>query len=271
MKGKNTFTASEIITIKKIVDEKNMASPDKQKGIRQKIRNLEFYYTDFPSPHSGYTSRGIDELIRIGHIKVIGSNYAVQSNNSAEQGLTIKSEKKSSRQNRASEEFELTYKIMDELKSNGFMGFKKMSELFNDCSCIPKVRGIYFVLYLEKSAPEFLDVGTGGYFKAKDPNISIEELKTNWVDDTIVIYIGKAGGEGGNATLNSRLRQYLRFGKGSPAGHYGGRLIWQIKGSKDLVVCWKELPEDDPDSIETKMISSFKSLFGKRPFANLAK
>jgi len=144
-----------------------------------------------------------------------------------------------------------------------------MSELFEDSSAISRIKGVYLVLYLETNPPAFLQTGSGGFFKGKDPNVSIEELKDNWVDDTIVVYIGKAGKDGSNATLQSRLRQYFGFGQGRNIGHWGGRLIWQLKNSKDLVVCWKELPNDDPGTIEAKLIQEFKSVFKKRPFANL--
>ena len=49
------------------------------------------------------------------------------------------------------------------------------------------------VVYTGENIPEFLSRGTGGFFKGKDPNVSITELETNWVENTCVVYIGKAG------------------------------------------------------------------------------
>ena len=163
----------------------------------------------------------------------------------------------------------MKFTSIEEIRKVGFVGFKKMSELFEDSSAIPRIKGVYLVLYLEPKPPAFLQTGSGGFFKGKDPNVSIVELKDNWVDDTLVVYIGKAGKDGNNATLHSRLRQYFGFGQGRNIGHWGGRLIWQLKNSKNLVVCWKELPKDDPGTIEAKLIQEFKSEFKKRPFANL--
>jgi hypothetical protein len=117
---------------------------------------------------------------------------------------------------------------------------------------------------------EFLEKGCGGHFKGKNPNVAISELQKNWVNDAKVVYIGKAGGTGKKATLKSRLKQYLHFGLGKPVGHWGGRLIWQLKHSSDLVICWKSLPTDEPRDYEAKLIKLFISKFGKRPFANLA-
>jgi hypothetical protein len=70
--------------------------------------------------------------------------------------------------------------------------------------------------------------------------------------------------------LQSRLRQYFSFGQGKNIGHYGGRLIWQLENSKELIVCWKALPAEDPRAIEADYIQQFVNEFSKRPFANLA-
>ena len=155
------------------------------------------------------------------------------------------------------------------IKKAGFTGFKKMSELFIDSSAIPKIKGVYLILNTENKS-DFLTIGSGGHFKGKNPNVSIAELKSNWVDNAIVVYVGKAGKDGSSATLQSRLRQYFRFGRGKNIGHWGGRLIWQLKNSKDLVVCWKALPTEDPRTFEAHLIQEFFLQFSKKPFANLA-
>lgn len=53
MKGQNTFTSSQILTIKKLIAEKVISTPDKQKGIRGKIRKIGFHYSDFSSKKDG--------------------------------------------------------------------------------------------------------------------------------------------------------------------------------------------------------------------------
>lgn len=158
--------------------------------------------------------------------------------------------------------------IADIVKA-GFVGFKTIQELFIDSSQLPNIKGVYLVLNQSITPPEFLLVGTGGYFKGKNPNISVAELNAKWVDKTLVVYIGKAGGNG-TATLKSRLKQYLGFGQGKNIGHWGGRLIWQIAASKKLVVCWKPLTNEDPRAVEAQLIRAFVDQFGRRPFANLA-
>ena len=155
------------------------------------------------------------------------------------------------------------------IKNIGFHGFYSIKDLFLNDFNIPAEMGVYMILYLEQHTPEFLEVGSGGYFKGKNPNVSIEVLENNWVENTIVIYIGKAGEVDSSATLRSRLRQYFRFGYGKNVGHYGGRYIWQIKDSEKLLVCWKPLLKESPRSVESEFITKFVSKYGKLPFANL--
>jgi hypothetical protein len=162
----------------------------------------------------------------------------------------------------------MEFKNIEEVREAGFVGFKKMKELFADDAAIPKITGVYLILNPTKSA-EFLTVGTGGHFKGRNPNVTLAELNNSWVEDTIVVYIGKAGKDGNSATLQSRLRQYFDFGQGKKVGHWGGRYIWQLSNSSDLLVCWKSLPTDDPRKIESQLILEFVSKYSKLPFANL--
>lgn len=157
------------------------------------------------------------------------------------------------------------------LLTQDFEGFKTMGELMDGVKMqIPARKGVYVVLRESGSAPQFLSEGTGGFFKGRNPNVSLAELKDNWVEGTQVVYIGKAGGSGGSATLQKRLSQYIRFGQGANVDHWGGRYIWQLADSRDLVVCWKTLTNEDPRDVEQKMIVNFKATHsGKRPFANL--
>lgn len=168
----------------------------------------------------------------------------------------------------------MDFNSLDELKSEGFVGFKRIRDLFLDTSTIPKERGNYLVLYVGGGRPEFNEKGVGGCFKGKKPYDLIEKLESMWVGDTIVIYIGQAGGRAGkwsNQTLNDRICTYMKFGQGQNVAHRGGRYVWQIKNYKDLIICWKPWPNkiSDPKQVEGKLIQQFKSIYGKRPFANL--
>jgi hypothetical protein len=163
----------------------------------------------------------------------------------------------------------MDFNSIDELKLAGFEGFLTIKDLFFDKSRIPKTRGVYMVLNPRFAKADLVAIGTGGHFKGKNPNVSLDELQDNWVENSLVVYIGKAGGEGSRATLNSRLGQYLQFGQGRDIGHYGGRYIWQLSYATNLLICWKPLPKDDPRTIEKLLLQQFIDAFHKRPFANL--
>ena len=120
------------------------------------------------------------------------------------------------------------YKNLSSVKKAGFTGFKTVEQLWNDYSGIPSERGIYVILNPDCSQQKFLERGVGGFFKGKDPNVSLNELTTKWIDGCHLLYIGQAGGNNSSATLRKRLKQYLDFGQGKPVGHFGGRLIWQL-------------------------------------------
>ncbi len=165
----------------------------------------------------------------------------------------------------------MKFNTIDDLKAAGFEGFIPVAQLQTDSTAIPRTAGVYMVVYTGENIPEFLSRGTGGFFKGKDPNVSITELETNWVENTCVVYIGKAGKlKNCKATIQSRLKQYLDFGARKKSGHKGGRYIWQIKNSGNLLLCWKPTPDEDPETVETALIARFKEQHGgHRPFANL--
>ena len=157
-----------------------------------------------------------------------------------------------------------------ELRRQGFKGFLSVSDLRVDGSTeIPAVPGVYLFLRTRASCPEFLAKGSGGRFKGKDPNVTLARLQSEWVDGALIVYVGQTG-SGSKGTLRRRIELMLRFGHGAPVGHWGGRLIWQLKDSDQLRVCWKPITQNDPRKIESALIRSFKSMHGaKRPFANL--
>lgn len=164
----------------------------------------------------------------------------------------------------------MNYNDIDSLKQNGFEGFKTIKSLMENASCIPTQKGIYMVICDGETGPSFLPTGSGGHFKGKDPNVPDEMLQAKWIDQTKVIYIGKAGNITGGATLRSRLRQYLKFGQGENVGHWGGRYIWQLEGARELMICWKVLPNEDPREEEKRLIRDFMQQYdGLLPFANL--
>ena len=128
------------------------------------------------------------------------------------------------------------------LMDDGFEGFVPIKDLWIDKSMIPKQMGVYMVLNMEPNV-EFINPGVGGFFKGKNPNVDIPQLKEKYVDSTVV-YIGKAGSSSSKATLFSRLGQYLGFGQTKNIGHYGGRYIWQLRYSSKLILAFKKVSGD---------------------------
>ena len=157
----------------------------------------------------------------------------------------------------------MTFKDSKSIVDAGFGGFKTVAEMkAGGYLNLPDAPGVYVIIRKNASAPNFLRVGTGGHFKGRDPNVSEEELRANWVTGTCVVYIGKA------TSLKKRLGQYMRFGNGANVGHWGGRFIWQLSDADQLVVCWKTTKEG-PRVVEAGYIQEFVSQYGCRPFANL--
>lgn len=113
----------------------------------------------------------------------------------------------------------MDFNSTDSLRVVGFWGLESVSSLWQDRSSIPKQIGVYMVLNPDPSNPQFILPGVGGFFKGRDPNLSIDKLRGNFVKDSLVLYIGKAGSSTAKATLHSRLGQYLKFGQGKNIGH----------------------------------------------------
>lgn len=154
-----------------------------------------------------------------------------------------------------------------DLIDNGFDGFISIKDLWSDKSMIPKKMGVYMVLNVEQSV-KFINPGVGGFFNGKDPNVDISILKDEYVN-SLVVYIGKAGGSSVKQTLFERIGQYLSFGRTKNVGHSGGRYIWQLKNHKNLEICWKIIKNEEPINVERELLSSFMKEFGKLPYANL--
>lgn len=84
------------------------------------------------------------------------------------------------------------------MKKDGFEGFQTIEELWKSKKGIPKSKGVYFVLYLSQNHPVYNETGSGGFFKGKNPNVPVDILEKKWVNETLVIYIGRGGQKGKN-------------------------------------------------------------------------
>jgi hypothetical protein len=153
------------------------------------------------------------------------------------------------------------------LAAGGFRGFVRFEDLPD--ADVPTSAGVYVVYRTSTRPPRFRESSTGGWFKRKDPSVASALLVEAWVPDAHVLNIGKAtAGASGRRGLAKRLSEYRKFGEGQPVGHWGGRYIWQLDDSAELLVAWRETPGRDPGDLEGKLIAEFLRTYGARPFAN---
>lgn len=272
MKGKREFTESEIARLRELIRERVQAPKEKQTQIRNKMRRIGFYGRDDWGIQDCQLEN-LDGLIRSGQITVTGATAPRPTGGTTKPGEREQEASKVAQTDEGADELgcpDLDFKSIDNLRRNGFSGFVSVAALRQDLTQIPDIRGVYMVVQKIGNRPQFRATGSGGHYKGTDPNVPIEKLRKNWVEETCVLYIGKAGDEHSQATLRSRLRQYLQFGAGKPIGHKGGRYIWQLEDAEDLLFCWKPLPSGNPSKEETALLAAFKCQYeGRLPFANL--
>lgn len=153
-----------------------------------------------------------------------------------------------------------------DLEALGFEGWCTWAALRKaHFAAVPAVPAVYVIYRAAAAAPSFLGVNPGGRFKDKDPSVPLDVLTSSWVPGAHVVYIGKAD------VADRRLKQFARFGAGEPVGHWGGRYIWQLSDSDELLVAWHEISwVEQARQYEKRLLDRFGELHGVvRPFANL--
>ncbi len=215
MKGQNTFTSLQVQTIKKLIAQKVVATPDKQKGIRGKIRNIGFHYSDFSSKKDGYTVADFEALIRSGQIKISDGNY---------KPTTIATPKPIGKPKPVEKKVSIVQKSkglnsnLDNFKANRFDPQKDSETI------IANSPGNY-ILCLKKNS--------------NLPPVSIKPILTNF-EGLQVIYTGIASG-------SLRTRDFKQHFKGNNAGRS------TLRKSLGALFGYKQIPRDsDPTSGKTK-------------------
>ena len=107
------------------------------------------------------------------------------------------------------------YNSLESLKKNGFEGFVSVKDLCNERRCIPKKMGVYFVVLPNQNNVDFIENNLAGIRGRRNPTVSIAGLEQNWVSNTLVLYIGKAGAPNKKSTSETRINCLLKHGMGS--------------------------------------------------------
>lgn len=77
MKGKNVFTEDEDLRLESLIEQKQGKSKSEQTKIRNRIRDIGFYYSDFSSK-KGYTVEDYRKLKRDGVITIVGNQRIIK-------------------------------------------------------------------------------------------------------------------------------------------------------------------------------------------------
>jgi hypothetical protein len=133
---------------------------------------------------------------------------------------------------------------------------------------VPSGCGVYLIIRDSARQPRFVGASPAGWFKGLDPSYAGHIVRSAWVADAHIVYIGKAAGVRG---LRQRIGQLIRFGYGKSVGHRGGRLLWHLQDASELRVYWATCAQVRADGWETALIRQFRQTHGVRPFANRAK
>ncbi|MDD2476938.1 MAG: hypothetical protein PHI32_13645 [Dysgonamonadaceae bacterium] len=148
-----------------------------------------------------------------------------------------------------------------------FLNFYTFENLWlNGFRSIPNEKGIYIVMVPEQFDVQFLENTTAiTTHNGKNLLYPACDLRTKYnSSDRKILYVGKAGGE--NNKLRQRIRQYVKYGYGEANNHRGGRAIWQIKNSEQLLIGYHicEKPRDE----ESILLAEYYSKYGTFPVAN---
>lgn len=271
------FTREEADQIRGLLREVRRADRSRQKSLRAKLRRIGFYISDYSRDQAGFSASDFDGLVQRGTV-TIGSASSSQAERvmspghaapepvpapqveAAATGLTATPARAISDLERIGGDAMGWSRA--ELEAKGFGGWITFETLRGQLAEVTSAGGVYVVVQAVGSEAEFRDTNPGGRFKDQDPTVDAAALQANWVEGAEVVYVGKAD------NLRRRLSEFARFGAGKPVGHWGGRLIWQLARSTDLLVAWRETPGAVPKDVETRMLAEFGAAYGKAPFAN---
>lgn len=132
-----------------------------------------------------------------------------------------------------------------------------------DLRQIPASPGIYLVgVPFDGFEPDISDRTTGPMFvKGRSMLYPAHKLRVKFESsDRRCLYIGESD------NLQHRVALFLQYGRGEDVPHRGGRAIWQITNSHELILAWRLCA--DHKNVKSKLLSSYWQNFGALPMAN---
>ena len=133
---------------------------------------------------------------------------------------------------------------------------------------IPKTSGVYFIL-MPLDFPLHINSETDGskLTSKGDPSVYpieklLKKVKHYEMEEPLkshLLYIGSSN------NIKRRINQYIN----PYSNHSGGRDIWQLENSEDLLVSYIECStEKESEELEHRLLISYKNIYGTYPFAN---
>jgi hypothetical protein len=160
------------------------------------------------------------------------------------------------------------------LERLGFVGFVRVDDLRVSrpvaAPVPPDAIGVYLAFRDSDRPVSFLRSSPAGQWRG-DLTLPLATLRSRWIPESRVVYIGKAERPTPRSenSLRKRVSAYIRFGAGSNARHSGGYPTWQLADSASLLIAWRVIePPRSPSGYEGTLIDAHRQQFGAIPFAN---
>lgn len=155
------------------------------------------------------------------------------------------------------------------LSSAGFGGFVRLATL--EPQTAPREPGVYVVVRESSDPPAFLDRSAASHFKGKDPTVPRPLLEGAWVPGA---YPGRSRSTSGRPPGGSKVDEacgsvLMSTAATAPASPSATGVVATSGDRDELLVAWKPTPEEDPEAVESALITDFTAQHhGARPFAN---
>lgn len=163
---------------------------------------------------------------------------------------------------------------LTELQLFGFQGFDLLSNWDTEqifARYGRDIEGVYVVARESMATPRFKDE----FHHRPRPKVWTDgEAAQRWVEGVQTLYFGKGPlrspkPNGKRDGLANRIEELRAHGLERGSNHYGGKLLWQLADSEDLLLGWKPVKEGTSGQVESGLILGFKRLIGQQPYANV--